>query len=337
MSSAAFEMVVPVLPEDIDEQNHVNNTVYLRWIQDVATAHWRAIASPEAQEASGWVVLTTRDRLQSARRARRRNRAAHMGGQSHSTDLRTVYRNPAQGRWPSFVPSAHAVPSIQRPGVQFASPPNCVRNFPRDLPNHLPVITPRLISTLNSASRCSPCGEGGSSVRLFWKLPATTKFFYRHSGVFGYPAHRQRVHRIVTRYGDEMRTVAHDDVFALADNLKSCLFERLHGAEMIDAGNLRHLLDRHFHFAHVGSTKALVHGGKIILDGVANVLHCFLLRFSLRPATGKRGAIHRVTFVRLMKHDLISKTHRGTLHRERSKLQRTLCTPSRHADLLGMP
>ncbi len=47
-----------------------------------------------------------------------------------------------------------------------------------------------------------------------------TKFFYRHSGVFDYPAHRQGVHRIVTRYGDEMRTVAHDDVFALADNLE---------------------------------------------------------------------------------------------------------------------
>jgi acyl-CoA thioester hydrolase len=26
-------------------------------VQDVATAHWRALASPEAQEAIGWVVL----------------------------------------------------------------------------------------------------------------------------------------------------------------------------------------------------------------------------------------------------------------------------------------
>jgi len=57
MSSARFEMIVPVLPGDIDEQNHVNNTVYLRWIQDVATAHWRAVASPKAQETIGWVVL----------------------------------------------------------------------------------------------------------------------------------------------------------------------------------------------------------------------------------------------------------------------------------------
>ena len=57
MSSAAFEMIVSVLPEDIDEQNHVNNTVYLRWVQEVASAHWRAIANTEAQENIGWVVL----------------------------------------------------------------------------------------------------------------------------------------------------------------------------------------------------------------------------------------------------------------------------------------
>jgi acyl-CoA thioester hydrolase len=57
MSSARFEMTIPVLPGDIDEQNHVNNTVYLRWVQDVATAHWRAVASPKAQEIIGWVVL----------------------------------------------------------------------------------------------------------------------------------------------------------------------------------------------------------------------------------------------------------------------------------------
>ena len=57
MSSAAFEIIVSVPPEDIDEQNHVNNTVYLRWVQEVATAHWRAVATADAQENIGWVVL----------------------------------------------------------------------------------------------------------------------------------------------------------------------------------------------------------------------------------------------------------------------------------------
>src|SRR5262249_12335645 len=46
-----------VQPADIDEQDHVNNTVYLRWVQDVAVAHWKSLASREAQEAIGWVVL----------------------------------------------------------------------------------------------------------------------------------------------------------------------------------------------------------------------------------------------------------------------------------------
>src|ERR1700746_765885 len=57
MSSSPFQMTVSVLPGDIDEQKHVNNTVYLRWVQDVAVAHWRAGASPEEQQAIGWVVL----------------------------------------------------------------------------------------------------------------------------------------------------------------------------------------------------------------------------------------------------------------------------------------
>jgi acyl-CoA thioester hydrolase len=50
-------MSVAVQPGDIDDQNHVNNTVYLRWVQDVATAHWKSLASTEAQRAIGWVVL----------------------------------------------------------------------------------------------------------------------------------------------------------------------------------------------------------------------------------------------------------------------------------------
>ena len=57
MPSTPFEKTVSVVPEDIDGQNHVNNTVYLRWIQEVATAHWQAVASTEAQERIGWVVL----------------------------------------------------------------------------------------------------------------------------------------------------------------------------------------------------------------------------------------------------------------------------------------
>jgi acyl-CoA thioester hydrolase len=52
-----FEMKIRVVAEDIDGQNHVNNTVYLRWVQDVAVAHWQALASAKAQSEIGWVVV----------------------------------------------------------------------------------------------------------------------------------------------------------------------------------------------------------------------------------------------------------------------------------------
>jgi acyl-CoA thioester hydrolase len=57
LAPRTFEMIVSVLPGDIDEQNHVNNTVYLRWVQDIATAHWKSLASAESQAAIGWIVL----------------------------------------------------------------------------------------------------------------------------------------------------------------------------------------------------------------------------------------------------------------------------------------
>src|SRR5262245_2124142 len=52
-----FEQVIAVDPADIDALGHVNNVVYLRWVQDVATAHWRALASPEVQAELVWMVL----------------------------------------------------------------------------------------------------------------------------------------------------------------------------------------------------------------------------------------------------------------------------------------
>ena len=44
-------------PSDIDENGHVNNVVYLRWAQDMGTAHWRRVAPPEAQTQWAWIAL----------------------------------------------------------------------------------------------------------------------------------------------------------------------------------------------------------------------------------------------------------------------------------------
>ena len=42
---------------DIDELGHVNNAVYLVWTQDIAVAHWRALAPSEMRDAFVWVAL----------------------------------------------------------------------------------------------------------------------------------------------------------------------------------------------------------------------------------------------------------------------------------------
>jgi acyl-CoA thioester hydrolase len=53
----AFALRIVVQPEDIDVQDHVNNVTYLKWVQDVAVAHWTTVARPEDQEEVTWVVL----------------------------------------------------------------------------------------------------------------------------------------------------------------------------------------------------------------------------------------------------------------------------------------
>jgi len=50
-------MLVRVDAEDIDGLGHVNNIVYLRWVQDVAKAHWFSAAPPEEQIGLVWMVV----------------------------------------------------------------------------------------------------------------------------------------------------------------------------------------------------------------------------------------------------------------------------------------
>ncbi|WP_045216202.1 acyl-CoA thioesterase [Desulfonatronovibrio magnus] len=51
------QIKIQVQPSDIDELGHVNNIIYLRWVQDVAVAHWQALTTPEEQKKTMWVVL----------------------------------------------------------------------------------------------------------------------------------------------------------------------------------------------------------------------------------------------------------------------------------------
>ena len=54
--AGAHSVRIEVQPEHIDILNHVNNVVYLGWVQDVAISHWTVLAPREMQEAMFWVV-----------------------------------------------------------------------------------------------------------------------------------------------------------------------------------------------------------------------------------------------------------------------------------------
>lgn len=62
-----FEIPIVVTPGDIDDMDHVNNVVYLRWVQEVALAHWLARATPDMLTELGWVA--TRHELDYVRAA----------------------------------------------------------------------------------------------------------------------------------------------------------------------------------------------------------------------------------------------------------------------------
>ena len=51
------EHPITVRPTDIDAMKHVNNVVYVQWVQDAASAHWRAYAPKEIVMKYNWVVL----------------------------------------------------------------------------------------------------------------------------------------------------------------------------------------------------------------------------------------------------------------------------------------
>ncbi|WP_374529204.1 acyl-CoA thioesterase [Novosphingobium sp.] len=54
--SNRYKQTFTAEPQHIDELGHVNNAVWVDWIQQIATAHWSAVAAPEHQAAYIWVV-----------------------------------------------------------------------------------------------------------------------------------------------------------------------------------------------------------------------------------------------------------------------------------------
>ena len=52
-----FRHAVAIDPADIDHMGHVNNSVYLKWVQEAVIDYWQCIAPPDAVAKHLWVAL----------------------------------------------------------------------------------------------------------------------------------------------------------------------------------------------------------------------------------------------------------------------------------------
>lgn len=60
MESFIYQFAIEVTAQDVDLNGHVNNVVYIQWMQDAAIAHARTSGCTAASQAIGatWVVRT---------------------------------------------------------------------------------------------------------------------------------------------------------------------------------------------------------------------------------------------------------------------------------------
>lgn len=52
------EQQLTVSTSDLDSRNHVNNVRYVKWVQDIAEAHWLLKTSEEIRQNYYWVMIS---------------------------------------------------------------------------------------------------------------------------------------------------------------------------------------------------------------------------------------------------------------------------------------
>jgi len=53
----AYNHPIGIEPSDIDHMGHVNNSVYLKWVQEAVVRYWETLAPPDAVARHLWVAL----------------------------------------------------------------------------------------------------------------------------------------------------------------------------------------------------------------------------------------------------------------------------------------
>ena len=57
MADTTFHYPIGIRADDIDHMGHVNNSVYLKWVQDAVVKFWETVAPPEAVARHLWIAL----------------------------------------------------------------------------------------------------------------------------------------------------------------------------------------------------------------------------------------------------------------------------------------
>jgi acyl-CoA thioester hydrolase len=57
MDDFTYSYTLTVGPEHIDALNHVNNVIYVQWIQDAAVSHWNSVIPEEVKAKYIWVIM----------------------------------------------------------------------------------------------------------------------------------------------------------------------------------------------------------------------------------------------------------------------------------------
>ena len=52
-----LEQEISVSKNDLDDLNHVNNVIYIQWVQEIAKNHWKSLVSDEIKDNYYWILL----------------------------------------------------------------------------------------------------------------------------------------------------------------------------------------------------------------------------------------------------------------------------------------
>ena len=56
LKNSRYSTTIKVTAEHLDDVQHVNNVIYVQWMQDIASMHWNAFASDKLKDQVLWMI-----------------------------------------------------------------------------------------------------------------------------------------------------------------------------------------------------------------------------------------------------------------------------------------